>query len=120
MRIISVRWQSVANVFAIIYAVLGLGAFCFFEFSGAPFLILPFGILGPIFHLNLNINLSRSDDLLATAFSGVATIAAHALTGWITGAATTLCFNLIIKSIGGIDAKHFSTINENAPGKLEN
>jgi hypothetical protein len=113
MRIISVRWQSVANVFAIIYALFGLGAFGLFEFSAAPYLTLPFGILGPFFHLNLNINLSRSDDLLATAFSGVAEIAAYALTGWITGAVATACFNGIIKSLGGIDAKHIKIINEN-------
>jgi hypothetical protein len=113
MRIISVRWQSVANTFAILYAIFGLAAFCFFEFSSAQYLTLPFGILGPFFHLNLNLNLLRSDDLLATAFSGIAEIVAYALTGWITGAVATACFNGIVKSLGGIDAKHISVIDEN-------
>jgi hypothetical protein len=64
MRIISVRWQPVAKILAIIYAVFGLRAFCVFEFTGAQYLTLPFGILSPLFHLNLNVNSSRSDSIL--------------------------------------------------------
>jgi hypothetical protein len=119
MRIISVRWQPVARILAIIYAVCGLGVFCLFEFTDAPYLTLPFGILGPFFHLNFNINLSRSSDLLSNAFFGFATVVAYALTGWITGAAIALCFNLVAKKMGGIDAKYVSTINENETMKSE-
>jgi hypothetical protein len=115
MRIISVRWQPVAKILAIIYAVFGLGAFCVFEFTGAQYLTLPFGILSPLFHLNLNVNLSRSDSVLSTAFGGVAEIFAYALTGWITGTAFALCFNLVAKATGGVDAKYVSTIGEPVP-----
>jgi hypothetical protein len=119
MRIISIRWQSVARILAIIYAVFGLGIFFLFAFTDAPYLTLPFGILGPLFHLNLNVNLARSSDLLSNAFYGFAGIVAYALTGWITGAAIALCFNVIAKAMGGIDAKFLSIINEKEPTKIE-
>jgi hypothetical protein len=115
MRILSVRWQPVAKILAIIYAVAGLGTFCLFEFTGAPYLNLPFGILAPLIALNLNFNLSRPSSVLSSAFFGVAEILAYALTGWITGTAIAVCFNLVAKAIGGIDAKYVSTFNENDP-----
>jgi hypothetical protein len=119
MRIISIRWRPVARILAIIYLVSGLGVFCVFEFSTAPNLTLPFGVLGPLFHLNLNVNLSRSSSVLFNAFAGVAEILAYALTGWITGAAIALCFNVVAKATGGIDAKYVSTINDSGHARME-
>jgi hypothetical protein len=119
MRIISIRWRPVARILAIIYAVSGLGVLCVFEFSSAPYLTLPFGVLGPLFHLNLNENLSRSSSVLFNAFAGVTEILAYALTGWITGAAIALCFNIIAKTMGGTDAKYVSTINDGGHATIE-
>jgi hypothetical protein len=119
MRIISVRLEPIARILAIIYAVFGLGAFFLFEFTDSQSLTLPFGIFGPLFHLNLNFNLPRSTSVLDTFFTGVAAILAYAVTGWITGAAATLCFNPVAKRLGGIDAKYVSTITENDSVKLE-
>jgi hypothetical protein len=47
--------------------------------------------------------------------AGVAEILAYAVTGWITGAAAALCFNIACKQLGGIDAKYLSIANENDP-----
>jgi hypothetical protein len=56
MRIISVRVAPVARVFAIAYAVFGLMAFVVYALGTAEYLTLPFGVLGPVFHLNMNLN----------------------------------------------------------------
>jgi hypothetical protein len=61
MRIISVRVYPVAKVLAIVYAVFGLSAFLTYSVSSALYLTLPFGILAPLFHLNLNFNLARQE-----------------------------------------------------------
>jgi hypothetical protein len=111
MRIISIRLQSVARILAIIYAVFGAGAFCVFAFGDARYLTLPFGKVGPLFHLNIDFNLARSSNVFYIVFCGVAEILAYALTGWVTGAVMTLCFNLIARQVGGIDVKYVSTVS---------
>jgi hypothetical protein len=75
-----------------------------------PF-ILPIGIVMGIFHLTFNLQFGRSPDLIANAFLCVGAILSHALTGWITGIAFTLCFNFIAQKNGGIDAKFVSVAN---------
>jgi hypothetical protein len=111
MRIIAVRLEPVARVLSIVYAAFGLGAFSLFEFTDTPYLTLPIGVIGPLLHLNLNLNLPRSTSILYIFFSGVAAVLTYALTGWITGAVATLCFNVVAKQLGGIDAKYVSTVN---------
>jgi hypothetical protein len=113
MRIISVGPAPVARIFALTYAVCGLVAFIQYAFSSMQTFILPIGILMGVFHLNMNFQLGRSSDLLANAFLCVGAILSYALSGWITGVALTLCFNLIAHKTGGIDAK-FVTVAEDA------
>ena len=80
---------------------------------------LPIGILAPLLTLNFNFNMPRTDRPLSNAFYCMAEILAYALTGWITGAAFALCFNVIAKATGGIDAKYVSTIPKNEPAEIE-
>jgi hypothetical protein len=108
IRIISVRPAPVGRVFAVIYAVAGLGGFVVFAFSSLQTFTLPIGLLMGFFHLNLNLQLARSPDLIANAFLCLAVILSYALSGWITGVALTLCFNLIAKKTGGLDAEFVS------------
>jgi hypothetical protein len=115
MRIISVRVKSVARVLAIVYSVFGLGAFIFYLVSEAEYLTLPFGVLAPLFHLNLNFNLARSHDVVYNILLCVAAMLSYAATGGITGAVVAFCFNAIAKQTGGIDAKHVLLTNDRAP-----
>ena len=112
MRIISVRIAPVARVLAIAYALLGLVSFLRFAFENARALTLPIGIVLPFLYWNFNVTLTRRDDLIYNAFLCGSAIASYALTGWITGIATALAFNLIAKQTGGIDAKYFSVVRE--------
>lgn len=115
MRILGVRWEPVARVVAIIYGVFGVGAFCLSEFTRAPQLTLPLGIVAPVIHLNINLSVPRPEGVFSGVMAGVAEILAYAVTGWITGAAAALCFNIVCKQLGGIDAKYVSIANENDP-----
>lgn len=117
MRIISVRIAPVARLLAIAYAFLGLVSFLRFAFENARTITLPFGIVLPLFYLNFNLSLMRRDDLVYSAFLCCAAIASYALTGWITGIATALCFNLIAEKTGGIDAKYVSVIPDKSSVK---
>jgi len=113
MRIISIQPAPVARIFAIIYGVCGLVAFIQYALSSMQSFVLPVGILMLIFHLNINIPVRRSADLLANAFLCIGAIFSFALSGWITGAALTLCFNFIADKVGGVNAK-FVTVAEDA------
>jgi hypothetical protein len=49
---------------------------------------LPFGILAPLFHLNVNLNLVRSSSMLYNIFLCVAAVLSYALYGmdhWSSG-----------------------------------
>jgi hypothetical protein len=109
--------RPVAKVLAIVYAVFGLGAFVIYAVSSAQFLTLPFGVLAPLFHLNLNLNLARSGGVLYNTFLGVAAVLSYALTGWITGAVSAVLFNVIARQTGGIDAKYVSVTSDEFPAK---
>lgn len=102
---------------AIAYAVFGLSAFVVYAVGSAEFLTLPFGILAPLFHLNLNFNMARSGGVLYNIFVCAAAVLSYALTGWITGVVAAVCFNVIAKQTGGIDAKYVSVANDEAPAK---
>jgi len=115
MRIVSVRAEPVARVLAIAYAVLGLSAFLTYAISGAETFTLPFGVLAPLFHLNLNVNLARSSGVLYNIFLCVAGLLSYAVTGWITGAAAAVCFNVVARYTGGVDAKYFSVASKDVP-----
>jgi hypothetical protein len=117
MRIISVRVAPVARILAIAYAVFGLGAFLVYTFGRGESLTLPFGVLAPLFHLNLNLNLGRSSDVLYNMFLCVSSLLSYGLTGWITGAVAAVCFNVIAKHTGGIDAKYVVIVRDDASAK---
>jgi hypothetical protein len=106
----------VARVLAIVYAVFGLSAFLVYAVSGADFLTLPFGVVAPLFHLNISFHLARSNNVPYNILLGIAAVVSYALTGSITGVAGTLCFNFIAKHTGGIDAKFVSVAHEQADG----
>jgi|ERR1700688_4147640 len=112
MRIISVRVAPVALVLTITYAVFGLSAFLVYALGSAEFLTLPFGVLMPLFHLNLNFNLARSGGVFYNIFLCTAAVLSYALTGWITGAFAAVSFNVIAKKMGGIDAKYVSVAGD--------
>ena len=97
---------------AIAYAVFGLVAFLLFVAGGDQYLTLPFGVVAPLVHLNLNFNVERSTGLLYNIFLCVAATVSYSLTGWATGAVGALLFNVIAKHTGGIDAKYFSATNK--------
>jgi hypothetical protein len=107
MRIIGIKVRPFATALAIIYAIFGVIEFLLFVLGDAPYILLPIGIVGLIFHLNFNFPLHRSPDLLYNVFLCFAAIAAYALTGWLTGIAAALCFNITAKKIGGVDTKYF-------------
>ena len=74
MRILSVRWEPVVRVLAIIYGVLVAMVFCAAEISHAPHLTLPFGVLAPVFHLNFNLNIPRPDGVFSAFAAGIAAL----------------------------------------------
>jgi hypothetical protein len=112
MRIVSVQVFSVARVLAIAYAVFGLIIFFLFAVRGTEQLTLPVGILAPLVWLNLNIHFERSTNVLYNIFLPFAAAATYGLTGWLTGAAAALCFNVAAKHTGGIDAKYVTTVGK--------
>jgi hypothetical protein len=113
MRIVSVQLAPVARIFAFVYAIFGLASFLQYAFTSARTLVLPVGILMGIFHLNLNFDLSRSSNMIANALMCTGAVLSYALTGWMTGVVFTLCFNLLAKKMGGIDAKFVSVEKQN-------
>ena len=119
MRILAIRVGPVARIFSIIYAFLGLIGFLQYSFSDAPYLTLPLGVVAPLIHFNINFNLPRSTNLIYDLLCLAAEIVTFTVTGWITGAATALCFNLVAKQCGGIDAKYFSVIEKETTTALE-
>jgi hypothetical protein len=114
MRIISVRVEPVARVLAIAYSIFGVSAFVLFTASSAETLTLPLGIVLPLLHLNININLARSTNMLYNVFLCIVTLVSYAVTGWITGVTVALCFNAVAKETGGIDAKYVVVASDDA------
>ena len=117
MRIISIEWPPVAMVMAIAYGVLGLSAFFIYAIGSDEKFTLPFGIVLPLFHLNFNFSVPRTTDPISNAFLCLGAVFSYALTGWISGIALVLLFNLIAKKVGGINAKYFSVIIDEVPVK---
>jgi hypothetical protein len=112
MRLVSIRPGPIARIVAVVYAFLGLVIFVEFALSSSEYLTLPFGVLAIGVHLNLNLNLPRSSNPYYNIFLCIACVLSYALTGWITGAVATLCFNAVSNKLGGIDSKYFSFVDE--------
>jgi hypothetical protein len=107
----SVRVTPIARILAIAYAVFGIVAFLQFAVSSVQYLTLPFGVVAPLVHLNLNLNLARSTNVYYNLFLCLASVVSYSLTGWLTGAVVALCFNQIAKYTGGVDAKYVSVVD---------
>jgi hypothetical protein len=105
MRIISVRPGPVALALSLVYTVFGLGVFLIFEFTQESYLSLPFGIVAPLIHFNINLNLPRTTSLGFNLLYGAAALLSYALTGALTGGVGTLCFNFVAGKMGGIPAR---------------
>ncbi|PYY15872.1 MAG: hypothetical protein DMG61_05895 [Acidobacteria bacterium] len=95
MKIVALKTEPIARILAMIYAVLGFVTWIAFAFSGTSYITLPFGIIGPMVHLNLNLNLRRSTDLPYNLLLLIGSIVSFAVTGWLTAAAGVFCFNLV-------------------------
>ena len=115
MRIASIRISPVARIPAITYAAFGLIAFAGFAVGKSQYLTLPFGFVMPLVHLNVNFNLERSSNLLSNFFICIASILLWSATGAVTGAVAAMCFNLVSKWTGGIDAKYVSLSTSEGP-----
>jgi hypothetical protein len=108
MKILALKIQPIARVFATIYAVFGLLSWIAFRVAGMSYITLPFGIIGPLVHLNFNLTLPRSNNLFYNLLLVLGSIGSFALTGWLTAAVGVFCFNLVAKRRRGISADFVS------------
>ena len=108
MRIMSLKVSAVARVFAILYAALSPVVVLSMFLSGADNLRIPLGLFAPpLTNLNINFDIQRPTHFLTTVLFIVFAAACYAATGWVTGAAGTMCFNLVARHTGGIAASAF-------------
>jgi hypothetical protein len=112
MRIVSVRAEPVAKILTVVYAAFGLLTWLTFAFTGADRLTIPFGFIAPLFNLNFNFHLGRTESALWNAFYCLVEVFCYAVSGWITGIIFVSSFNFVAKRTGGIDAKYFEVIEE--------
>jgi hypothetical protein len=104
MRIIALRVGPVARVLAIIYGVLGILYVPSVLLMGAKEMTLPVGIAAPLVYLNFNLHLPVPSHFLSGILSVLAACVCYTVTGWLTGTAAVLVFNLVARRMGGIDA----------------
>ncbi len=104
MRIMSFRITPVARVLAIIYGMYGFAYVPILLLTGTKQMILPIGIVAPLVFLNLNLHLAMPTHFLTGILSTIVASLCYTITGWLTGAAAVLAFNLVARMIGGIDA----------------
>lgn len=115
MKIIALKVQPIARTVALIYAAFGLVFWITFLVSNVDYISLPVGIIPPLLHLNFNFQFHRSTDLAYNAMLLLGSIVSHALTGWLTAAAAVICFNVVARWRGGIDADFISLHEERKP-----
>jgi hypothetical protein len=104
MRIVSFRITPVACVLAIIYGLYGFAYVPILLLTGAKQMILPIGIVAPLVFFNLNLHIAMPTHFLTGILSAMAASLCYAVTGWLTGTAAVLAFNLVARMMGGIDA----------------
>ena len=112
MRIVGVRVAQIAAVFAVLYAAGGVLTICLAAATHSAFLLVPFGIITPVFHATVNLTLGTSGTISSRVFECALTVVVYAASGWVTGAFVALCFNAVAKRMGGVEAKYFLTRNE--------
>jgi hypothetical protein len=108
MKIMALRIQPIARVVAAIYAVFGATFWIAYCFSKAPYLTLPVGIVAPWVNFSFNFHFYRTTDLVFNVLFLLGSVAAYALTGWLTAMALVICFNVAARWKGGIDADFVS------------
>ena len=104
MRIIAVRVKQVAAVMALSYAALSPLYLFRFAYTNIDQITVPLGIVAPLFDLSLKLHVRRPSGFVGGIAFVLFTGACYALTGWLTGAATALLFNVIARQKGGIEA----------------
>jgi len=120
MRIIAIRVRPVCIAFSCLYAVVGLSSFiqyCFLEQMQQ--FTLPFGIIAPFVHFNINLNIPRSMTASAPLLYAIAAVVAYAVSGCISGLIGTYLFNFIAGRMGGIDARFVKTDDDQLPSESE-
>jgi hypothetical protein len=116
MRIVGIRVGPVARVLAITYAVFGLAVYAMFAVKHSDSLTLPHWHAGPSRQSRFTLNLPRSSGVFYNIFLVFAAVFSFSASGWITGVAGGLCFNVVAKETGGIDAKYVSVaLDETIP-----
>ncbi len=119
MRIIAVQARPVCTALSIVYGFLGLAAFFWFDYDNLSQLILPLGLYLPLTCLTFNVRVDRAMALDNPAVWTIASMLAYALSGFITGAILTYCFNFVAGLMGGIDARFVRTVDEQSPVDIE-
>jgi len=104
MKIIGLKIQPIASVFAAIYAAFGAFFWLSYCIGRDEYIILPVGVIGPLLHLNINLSFHRSSAVLPNLLFFLGSLVTYALSGWLTAAIAVLCFNAIAKMKHDIDA----------------
>jgi hypothetical protein len=108
MKIVSLRIKPIAKVVAAIYALFGGSFWIAYCFGKAPYLTVPIGLVAPMVHFNFNFHFQRTADVAYNVLLFLASVAGYAVTGWLTGLAVVICFNVAARLKGGIDADFIS------------
>jgi hypothetical protein len=108
VKIRALRIQPIARVVAAIYAIFGAAFWIAYCFSKAPYLTLPVGIVAPWLIFGFNFHFHRTTDVAYNVLLFLGSVAGYALTGWLTGTALVVCFNVAARWKGGIDADFIS------------
>ena len=118
MKIIGLKIQPIASLFALLYAAFGAFVWIGYCVTGVNYITLPVGVIAPLLHLNVNLTLPRSSNVLYNIVLLLVSVLTYAFSGWFTAAVAVLCFNAIAKKKGGIDAD-FIRLQEHRPKDAE-
>jgi len=114
VRIIGIRWQSLAAILAAIYAVMGVIMFFYFEVGNDQSFTVPVGFLMPLLNFSVNLHFPRMEQITFEVLLCLGSLIGYAVSGWITGAVAGLVFNFTAPRFGGIDAKWLLTKEPNS------
>jgi hypothetical protein len=107
MKVLSLRVAPVAKALAVIYAVLGFLYVPTLLLARTTQMTVPFGVLGPLVHFNLNLHFPMPNSFLTGILSTILSTVLYAISGWLTGAVAVVVFNFVAKRMGGIEATAF-------------
>jgi hypothetical protein len=107
MKVLSLRVAPVAKALAVIYAVLGFLYVPTLLLARTTQMTVPFGVLGPLVHFNLNLHFPMPNSFLTGILCTMLSTVLYAISGWLTGAVAVVLFNFVAKRMGGIEATAF-------------